>query len=37
MATFLSRINSIKVPDYFAVAIARVVWGTAPLSYRLPK
>ncbi|CAH0028290.1 unnamed protein product [Clonostachys rhizophaga] len=26
MATFLSRINSIKVPDYFAVAIERVVW-----------
>uniref|UniRef100_A0A8H7NQU8 DUF6604 domain-containing protein n=1 Tax=Bionectria ochroleuca TaxID=29856 RepID=A0A8H7NQU8_BIOOC len=26
MAAFLSRVDSIKVPDYFAVAIERVVW-----------
>jgi hypothetical protein len=37
MAAFLSRVDSIKVPDYFAVAIERVVWGTAPLSHRLTK
>ncbi|CAG9992199.1 unnamed protein product [Clonostachys byssicola] len=33
MASFLSRIESIKVPDYFAVAIERVVWGTVRLSH----